>query len=120
MASSRVVLLRRMASIGSASSLQCRDLGNQSLPLLDLLSSLSLIISSFLVEDRRSQETKVIGRTSVLFFCFSLSLSLSLSLPLSLSLSYVQRSRFPPFSGEVDGFWSWFVVAFQARPCFRF
>uniref|UniRef100_A0A803R3Q1 Uncharacterized protein n=1 Tax=Cannabis sativa TaxID=3483 RepID=A0A803R3Q1_CANSA len=65
-----------MASIGSASSLQCRDLGNQSLPLLDLLSSLSLIISSFLVEDRRSQETKVIGRTSVLFFCFFLSLSL--------------------------------------------
>uniref|UniRef100_A0A803QEP8 GAG-pre-integrase domain-containing protein n=1 Tax=Cannabis sativa TaxID=3483 RepID=A0A803QEP8_CANSA len=48
--------------IGSASSLQCKDLGNWSPPLLDLLSSLSLVISSFLVDDRRSQETQEMSR----------------------------------------------------------
>uniref|UniRef100_A0A803QZ04 Uncharacterized protein n=1 Tax=Cannabis sativa TaxID=3483 RepID=A0A803QZ04_CANSA len=63
--------------IGSASCLQCRDLGNWPPPLPDLLSSLSLVISSFLSDDRRSQETQ--GNRSNLCLIF-------LFLPLSLSL----------------------------------
>uniref|UniRef100_A0A803QZ03 Uncharacterized protein n=1 Tax=Cannabis sativa TaxID=3483 RepID=A0A803QZ03_CANSA len=74
--------------IGSASCLQCRDLGNWPPPLPDLLSSLSLVISSFLSDDRRSQETQ------------------------EISVSTVFR--------EVDDVWSWFLVAFEAHPCFRF
>uniref|UniRef100_A0A803R3Q0 Uncharacterized protein n=1 Tax=Cannabis sativa TaxID=3483 RepID=A0A803R3Q0_CANSA len=104
MASSRVVLLRRMASMAPPANGIHGSSGEWHPSAPPLLSSAGILVIS----------------RCLYSICCRLSRSSSPHFSSKTEDPKKPRSRFPPFSGEVDGFWSWFVVAFQARPCFRF